>query len=65
MAVEVIDQVARQNLLDHESVGNPHAQYVLATGESVITKVRLQSPDGSIWELTIDNYGIITGTKVS
>jgi len=65
MAVEVIDQVARDELIYHETTTDPHGGvYALATGDSILPYAILASPT-KVWKLTIDDDGILTATEVT
>jgi hypothetical protein len=60
MAVEVVDSVARQNLVNHESTLHAPAY----NGTQALDEIRLRSPNGTIYRVTVTNAGVLETEEV-
>lgn len=66
MAVEVIDQIARADIDDHEVDPSAHGgTFITVSGDSIMPKLRLMSPNGTVWEFTVSNEGVLSAVDIT
>lgn len=66
MAVEVIDEIAREEIDAHEAAPNAHPQYLSAApGATVFQSIDMQSPNGSIFRFTVSDFGVLQAELIS